>query len=84
MEKPFGIKWKLAELLEREGATAAQLAETIAEHVAAETLRGWLSGRPEAVELSALGYLLWGLSQLSGRQYTVEDVLEYEVLIVGA
>lgn len=84
MERPFGIKWKLGELLEREGATLAQLEEVLGDFVGGDTLRGWLGGRPERVELEAFGYLLWGLSRLSGREYRLEDVLEYEILIVGA
>jgi hypothetical protein len=83
MEKPFVIIWKLPEVLEREALDAERLSSVLEGALAQDLLESWLSARPETLDLEALGYLLWGLSQLTGKEFELRDVLDYEVLVVG-
>lgn len=83
MEEPFAIRWKLNELLQREGVSADWLQQELAEQVPREILDGWFQACPERLELAAMGWVLWALSQNTGREYRLSDLLDYEVLIVG-
>ncbi len=83
MEKPFAVIWRLNEVLEREALSAGQLYDVLADYVAKDLLESWLKRRPQALDLEALGYLLWGLAQLTGKEFALGDILDFEVLVVG-
>lgn len=80
MTEPF-LKWKLDDLLEREHVTVYALNQRLAEagrSVSRTTLYRLASEQPERIDLEVAGRVLWGLEQLTGKHYTVSDLLEYD------
>lgn len=80
MTEPF-LKWKLDDLLEREQVTVYALNQRLAEagrSVSRTTLYRLASEQPERIDLEVAGRVLWGLEQLTGKHYTVSDLLEYD------
>lgn len=79
MSEPI-IRWKLDDLLEREQVTVYALNQRLAEagrSVSRTTLYRLASEQPERIDLEVAGRILWGLEQLTGKHYTVTDLLEY-------
>lgn len=75
------LKWKLNNLLERERVTVYALNQRLAEagrSVSRTTLYRLASEQPERIDLAVAGRVLWGLEQLTGKHYTVTDLLEYD------
>lgn len=80
MSEPL-LKWKLNDLLESEKVTVYALNQRLAEagrSVSRNTLYRLASEQPERIDLEVAGRVLWGLEQLTGRHYTVTDLLEYD------
>jgi len=74
-----GLKWKLGELLEREGVTVYALNRDLLEHkqgVSRTTLYRLASEQPEKIDLKVTARILAGLERLTGKQYEVWDLLE--------
>ncbi len=82
MAPPFEVNWKLKALLDREGVTvyalAKKLAETMEEPLHANTLYRWANQVPSNPGLEGIGWVLWGLGEITGKTYSVSDVLEYK------
>ena len=74
------LRWKLDNLLKREQVTVYALNQRLAEagrSVSRTTLYRLANEQPERIDLEVAGRVLWGLEQLTGRHYTVTDLLEY-------
>lgn len=79
MALPFKVEWKLSRLLEKEGITVYRLEQTLAHKVSRGTLYRWAREQPQNPNLEGIGWILWGLKELTGKQFTVVDILEYEM-----
>lgn len=80
MNEPL-LKWKLNDLLKRERVTVYALNQHLTEagrSVSRTTLYRLASEQPERIDLEVAGRVLWGLEQLTGKHYTVTDLLEYD------
>lgn len=77
MEKPFSIHWKLGELLEREGVSVYRLNQELNQRVSRNTLYRWASEMPDRPDLETLGWVMWGIEQITGKSYQLSDILEY-------
>ena len=74
---PFEVRWKLPELLEREGITVYKLMLELNKKVSRSTLYRWTQGVPERPDLEAIGWILWALKELTGKRFNVTDLLDY-------
>jgi hypothetical protein len=70
------IKWKLGEVLEREGLTVYRLHQELSENVSRNTLYRLSNEQPERIELSITANILKALERLSGKSYGITDLLE--------
>lgn len=74
------VQWKLKELLEREGVTAYALAEKMGGATRRPTLYAITSPdtskRPVKVGFQLLDDILVGLKGVTGRQFSVSDIIE--------
>lgn len=74
------VQWKLRELLERENVTAYALAEKMGGATRRPTLYAITSldasKRPSKVGFALLDDILRGMKSLTGKQYSVSDVIE--------
>jgi hypothetical protein len=77
MAEAFEVKWKLDQLLKREGVTLYRLHQEIKEWVPRSSLYRYYGPQPKQVPLELLGFILWGLERIRGRRFQVADVLEY-------
>ena len=81
MAPPFKVDWKLKALLDREGVTvyalAKKLGESTDEPLHITTLYRWANQVPSNPGLEGIGWVLWGLSEITGKTYEISDVLEY-------
>ncbi len=72
------IKWKLPELLQREGVTVYRLQQELAKGVSRGVLYKWSNAPPKLMDLEVMARVLWGLEQITGKRFEISDVLEYE------
>lgn len=76
------VQWKLKELLAREGVTPYALSEQMGGASRRPALYGLTSPdpekRPTRIGLPLLGEILSALRELTGKQFSVADVLEDE------
>ena len=83
VDPPFSIDWKLRDLLEQEDVTvyalAKKLEESMEEPIHITTLYRWTSATPGTPNFEGIGWVLWGLGQLTGKTYQIGDVLEYSL-----
>lgn len=74
------VQWKLKELLDREGKTAYKLAEEMGGATRRPTLYAITSPdpdkRPKRVGFDLLDDILAGLKGLTGKQFSVSDIIE--------
>ena len=81
MTPSFKIDWKLKTLLDREGVTvyalAKKLAESTDEPLHITTLYRWANEVPSNPSLKRIGWVLWGLEELTGKTFQIGDVIEY-------
>jgi hypothetical protein len=81
MSEPL-LRWKLNDLLTQEQVSVYALNQRLAEagrSVSRTTLYRLANEQPERIDLEVAGRVLWGLEQLTGKHYSVSDLLEYEV-----
>ena len=82
------MDWKLRALLEREGVTVYALAQKLAEaseqpmHM--NTLYKWTNYLPSNPSIEAIGWILWGLKELTGKTFTTTDILDYHLEPTGS
>ena len=78
---PLDIDWKLRNLLEREGVTVYALAKKLGENMDKplniRTLYRWTNDTPSNPGLEGIAWVLWALGELTGKTFTVTDVLEF-------
>ena len=78
---PLDVDWKLRALLEREGVTvyalAKKLGESMEQPLNIRTLYRWTNDTPSNPGLEGIAWVLWGLGELTGKTFTVTDVLEF-------
>jgi hypothetical protein len=74
------IKWKLAELLEANNLTAYRLATTLDSHTRAPTIYRIAKKDVELsrVDFTVLATVIDGLRELTGKDVSVSDLLEYQ------
>lgn len=75
------LKWKLNNLLAGERVSIYALNRRLVEagrSVSRTTLYRLANEQPERIDLEVAGRVLWGLEQLTGKHYTVTDLLEYD------
>ena len=79
-DTPFIVHWKLGKLLKAEGVSVYRLDQELAKQVGRSTLYRWSKAEsaPDRPDLEALGWVLWGLEQITGKRYLVTDILDYE------
>lgn len=77
MGKP-AIKWKLAEILEREQITVYALNKALGSSVSRNTLYRLSNEQPERIDLSVTAAILRGIEELTGKRFDIHDLLEYE------
>jgi hypothetical protein len=82
MTKPFRVSWKLPTLLKEAQVDLLELEAALGSKV--PDLHAWAEACPETLGADALGWLLWGLGKVTGREYALADLLDFEILIVGA
>ncbi|AFV76710.1 hypothetical protein Theos_1686 [Thermus oshimai JL-2] len=76
MEAPE-VRWRLKEVLNREGVSAYALAKALAGKVAPNTVYALARGQTKRPDLEALAWVIWALRGLTGKEYGVGDLLEY-------
>ena len=82
MSEPI-LRWKLNDLLEGANVSVYALNQRLVRAgrgVSRNTLYRLANEQPERIDLEVAGRVLWGLEQLTGKHYTVTDLLEYEPL----
>ena len=82
MSEPV-LRWKLNDLLEGANVSVYALNQRLVQAgrgVSRNTLYRLANEQPERIDLEVAGRVLWGLEQLTGKHYTVTDLLEYEPL----
>lgn len=75
------LRWKLNDILIGERVSVYALNQRLVEAgrgVSRTTLYRLASEQPERIDLAVAGRVLWGLEQLTGKHYTVTDLLEYD------
>jgi hypothetical protein len=72
------VRLRLKELLREEGLSSERLAQALEGRVGRATVYRWAAKSEGAVDLAPLAWVVWGLRQLTGKQYGVGDVLAYE------
>lgn len=72
------VRWRLREILDRENITAYRLNALLTPHIGQGTVYRWARKAPKQVDVSVLGWVVWGLRRLTGKPYTVCDILEFE------
>lgn len=80
MSEP-ALRWKLNDLLRGANVSVYALNQRLVRAgrgVSRNTLYRLASEQPERIDLGVAGRVLWGLEQLTGKHYTVTDLLEYE------
>ncbi len=85
MTRPV-LKWKLNDILTDEQVSVYALNQRLIEAgraVSRTTLYRLASEQPERIDLEVAGRVLWGLKQLTGKHYTVTDLLEYDAADSG-
>ncbi len=85
MTRPV-LKWKLNDILTDEQVSVYALNQRLVEagrSVSRTTLYRLASEQPERIDLEVAGRVLWGLEQLTGKHYTVTDLLEYDATDSG-
>lgn len=78
MNEPFKLRWKLPELLEREGISVYRLAQELNKKVSRGTLYRWTRGVPDRPDIEAIGWVLWAIKTMSGKVYSISDLVEVE------
>ncbi len=74
------VRWKLPEVLEREGISIDQLNQELAKRVSRATLDKWGSATgPKRLDPEVVGWVLWALRRLTGKPYELSDLLEIKV-----
>lgn len=80
MQTDMPVKWKLKELLEREGVTAYALADKMGGATRRPALYAITSPnpekRPEKVGFEFLDHLMTSLEAMTGKHYEITDVVE--------
>ncbi len=71
------IHWKLKELLKAEGVSVYRLYQELAKHVSRTALYTWTQKTPQRLDLEVLAWVMWGLKEITGKEYKVGDLLEY-------
>ena len=77
------LKWKLSDLLNDAHVSVYALNQRLAaagRSVSRNTLYRLANEQPERIDLEVAGRVLWGLEQLTGKHYSVTDLLEYKPL----
>ncbi len=85
MTRPV-LRWKLNDILTDEQVSVYALNQRLVEAgrgVSRTTLYRLASKQPERIDLEVAGRVLWGLEQLTGKHYTVTDLLEYDAADSG-
>ena len=80
------LRWKLGDLLTGERVSVYALNRQLAEAgrtVSRTTLYRLTHEQPERIDLEVAGRVLWGLEQITGKHYTVTDLLEYDAAETG-
>ncbi len=80
------LRWKLNDILTDEQVSVYALNQRLVEagrSVSRTTLYRLASEQPERIDLEVAGRVLWGLEQLTGKHYTVTDLLEYDAADSG-
>jgi hypothetical protein len=72
------ILWKLPDLLKREGVTAYRLNKELAGHAATNTAYRWAREMPRTLDVDVLRWTLDALERITGKEFSITDVLEYE------
>lgn len=71
------IVWRLPEIVKREGIKPLQLVRVLEGKVAQPTVYRWLRGETVRFDAEPLAWAVWGVNRLTGKRYTVCDLLEY-------
>jgi hypothetical protein len=72
------IKWKLAEVLEREKITVYALNKAMGSSVSRNTLYRLSNEQPDRIDLTVTARILTGIEELTGKRFDIHDLLEYE------
>jgi hypothetical protein len=79
---PPRIRWKFAELLDRERVTVNNLAVTIKDKVDVDVDRNALyrfaRSAPERPDMKLVAAVLRGLELITHKQFTLQDLMEYD------
>jgi DNA-binding Xre family transcriptional regulator len=68
------VKWKIAELLEKNGKTAYALAKVSG--LSMPTVYAIVNGEKKGVQFDVLASIMRGLEELTGKRVELSDVLE--------
>jgi hypothetical protein len=71
------VRWKLKEILEREGITAYRLWKVAKSNP--HTVYRWAYRPPKALDLEVAESVLRALRALTGKEYTLCDLIEVEI-----
>lgn len=71
------VNWRLSAILEENSITPYRLAEEVRGRVSRNSIYAIANAKTERVDLSTLSALLDGLRKLTGKSYSVGDLLEY-------
>jgi hypothetical protein len=77
MTTDAGVTWKVGDVLREHGLTAYKLAAELHGRVNRNSVYAIARGDTERVDRTTLGALLEALRALTGRPYTVADLLEF-------
>jgi len=78
------VHWKLPRLLEKEGISVYRLDQELTKRVSRATLYKWSSlAGPQQLDLKVLGWVLWGLERITGKSYTIHDIVEVTLDVHG-
>ena len=72
------VRWRLKEVLEREGITAYRLWKTAGSNP--HTVYRWVYRPPRALDLEVAETVLKALRTLTGKEYTLCDLIEIDAI----
>jgi hypothetical protein len=64
------------DLLEREGVSVYRLHQELAKQVSRTALYNWYQHPPKRLDFEVMVWVLWGLGGITGKTYSVADLLE--------
>lgn len=72
------LRWKISEILKAEGLTAYRLEQILEPYLGTATVYRLVKKPRRQINIHTLMWVIWGLRQLTGKEFTTQDVLWYE------